>query len=257
MNNQQDKLTHLKEFAKPFFFDGSNTGVLLTHGLTASPTEMLSLGKFLHEKGFSVHGVRLAGHGTHYRDLPNYSYHDWIKSCTEGLDLLRKKCDTIIPIGISMGALLSVLLIHQNIEVNFKKLVLLAPAFGLKSKIASLAPILSYFVKFVYKGDSVLQYYLDHDLYAYYYYPTKAIAQYMKLRRSFLATPIQLTIPTLIAYGNLDKTIATTEIERVIRRKFSLKTQVDIETYPQSGHNFTTDPDTPELFERINLFLNS
>ena len=138
MNNQQDKLTHLKEFAKPFFFDGSNTGVLLTHGLTASPTEMLSLGKFLHEKGFSVHGVRLAGHGTHYRDLPNYSYHDWIKSCTEGLDLLRKKCDTIIPIGISMGALLSVLLIHQNIEVNFKKLVLLAPAFGLKSKIASL-----------------------------------------------------------------------------------------------------------------------
>ncbi|MHA2096126.1 MAG: alpha/beta hydrolase, partial [Candidatus Hodarchaeales archaeon] len=97
MNNGQDKLEHLKKGAKPFFFEGSNVGVLLTHGLTASPTEMLSLGKFIHKNGFSVHGVCLAGHGSNYRDLPQYSYLDWINSCTEGLKLLKKKCEAIIP----------------------------------------------------------------------------------------------------------------------------------------------------------------
>ncbi len=257
MDKQQDKLEHLKKYAQPFYFEGSSTGVLLTHGLTASPTEMLSLGKSLHEKGFSVHGVCLAGHGTKYQDLPNYSYLDWINSCTEGLNLLAKKCDAIIPIGISMGALLSILLIHDKKNTNFKKIVLLAPAFGLKSKLAKLAPILSHFVKYVYKGDSVLQYYIDHDLYAYYYYPTKAIAQYLKLRRYFHTRSIQIEIPTLIAYGSLDDTIATTEIDQVIRKKFSSKVEIIIEKFPNSGHNFTTDPDAPELFNRIIEFVNT
>ena len=257
MDNQQDKLEHLKKSAKPFYFDGSETGVLLTHGLTASPTEMLSLGKFLHKNGFSVHGVRLAGHGTNYRDLPKYSYLDWLNSCTEGLNLLTKNCDTIIPIGISMGALLSILLIHQHQGIHFKKLVLLSPAFGLKSKLAPLAPILSYFVKFVYKGDTVLQYYMDHDLYAYYYYPTKAIAQFMSLRRYFQKRSIQINIPTLIAYGNLDDTIEVSEIDKVISEKFSSEEKIEINTFPHSGHNFTTDPDAQELFERIKIFLDA
>ncbi len=257
MVNKLDKLEHLKENAQPFYFDGSDTGVLLTHGLTASPTEMLSLGKFLHEKGFSVHGVCLAGHGSNYRNLPNYSYLDWIKSCSDGLDLLRMKCDAIIPIGISMGALLSTLLIHQKKKVNFQKLVLLAPAFGLKSKLASLAPILSYFVKFIYKGDSVLQYYLDHELYAYYYYPTKAIAQYLKLRKLFHTESVHITVPTLISYGELDDTIAKNEIDEVIRRKFDPETKVQIKIYPSSAHNFTTDPDAPELFEYIYQFIST
>ena len=126
-----------------------------------------------------------------------------------------------------MGALLSILLIHQHQGIHFKKLVLLSPAFGLKSKLAPLAPILSYFVKFVYKGDTVLQYYMDHDLYAYYYYPTKAIAQFMSLRRYFQKRSIQINIPTLIAYGNLDDTIEVSEIDKVISEKFSSEEKIN------------------------------
>ena len=102
MNTSQDELEYFKDDAKPFYFEGSSNkiGILLTHGFTASPTEMLPLGQYLHRKGFTVHGIQLAGHGTNYWELPNYSYKDWINSIDEGLSLLTEKCETIIPIGI-------------------------------------------------------------------------------------------------------------------------------------------------------------
>jgi len=259
LNSDQDELEYLKHDAKPFYFEGSSNkmGILLTHGFSASPTEMLPLGKFLHRKGFTVHGIRLAGHGTSYRELSNQSYKDWIDSIDEGLMLLSEKCETIIPIGISMGAVLSLLLVHQHPEINFRKIVLLAPAFELKSKLIKLMPIISLFKKFVYKGDDVLQYYKDHNLYAYYYYPTKAIVQLEKLRKLFNKTSIQIKIPTLISYGDLDDTISIAAIEPVVHTKFTLPDTVIIKSYPNSMHNFTTDPDAQDLFQGIYDFLDT
>ncbi len=259
MNKEEDELEYLKINAKSFYFEGSQEkpGLLLTHGLTASPTEMLPLGKYLHTKGYTVHGVRLAGHGTNYRDLPNYTYHDWMTSIKEGLVKLKENCQAIIPIGISMGAVLSTLLVHRNLDVNFQKIVLLAPAFGLQSKMAKLTPILSYFVKYTYKGDKVLQYYKDHDLYAYYYYPMKAIVQYEKLRKQFQKESVVIKIPTLIVYGKLDNTISIAAIDTTIRNKFAPEIPVKVHTFPQSGHNFTTDPDAQQVFEEIYQFIKN
>ena len=259
MISYQDELEYLKHDAKSFYFEGSSnkTGILLTHGFTASPTEMLPLAKYLHRKGFTVHGIRLAGHGTNYRELSNYSYIDWLNSVDDGLSLLSEKCDAIVPIGISMGALLSLLLVHKHPEVNFKKIVLLAPAFELKSKLIKLIPFISIFKKFLYKGDDVLQYYKDHNLYAYYYYPTKAIVQLEKLRQLFYKTSFQIKIPTLISYGDLDDTISIAAIEPVIKAKFALSDTVMVKSYPNSKHNFTTDPDAQNLFHGIEDFLHT
>jgi carboxylesterase len=259
LNNDQDELEYLKQDAKPFYFEGSsnNVGILLTHGFSASPTEMLPLGKFLHRKGFTVHGIRLAGHGTNCQELSNSSYNDWINSIDEGLSFLSEKCETIIPIGISMGAILSLLLVHQHPDIKFKKIVLLAPAFELKSKIIKLIPLISLFKKFVYKGDNVLQYYKDHNLYAYYYYPTKAIVELEKLRKLFLNAPIRIKNPTLISYGDLDDTINIAAIKPVILKKFALPDTVIVKSYPNSKHNFTTDPDAQDLFQGIYEFLQT
>jgi carboxylesterase len=256
LDRDQDELEYLKHDAKPFYFEGSSkkSGILLTHGFTASPTEMLSLGKYLHNKGFTVHGVQLAGHGTNYQELPDYSYNDWISSIEEGLLLLSEKCESIIPIGISMGAMLSLLLVHQHPEVNFEKIVLLAPAFGLKSKLIKLIPLISIFKKFLYKGDSVLQYYKDHNLYAYYYYPTQSLVQFQKLMNLFHQSTFRIQIPTLISYGDLDDTISIPAIEPVIRTKF-IHDAVKVKTYPNSRHNFTTDPDAQDLFMEISNFI--
>lgn len=45
--------------AEPFFLPGSHKGVLLVHGFTGSPSEMILLGNDLYKRGYTVLGVRL------------------------------------------------------------------------------------------------------------------------------------------------------------------------------------------------------
>jgi len=48
--------------AKPFFFEGNQTGVLVSHGFTGTTQSMRFLGEYLHNQGgFTVSGPRLAG----------------------------------------------------------------------------------------------------------------------------------------------------------------------------------------------------
>ena len=43
--------------AEPFFLPGGNKGVLLVHGFTGMPSEMLLLGRSLQEQGYTVLGL--------------------------------------------------------------------------------------------------------------------------------------------------------------------------------------------------------
>ncbi|MHA1206636.1 MAG: alpha/beta hydrolase, partial [Candidatus Hodarchaeales archaeon] len=91
----------------------------------------------------------------------------------------------------------------------------------------------------------------------YYYYPTKAIVELEKLRKLFYKTLFQIKIPTLISYGDLDDTISIAAIEPVIQTKFALSDTVKVKSYPNSKHNFTTDPDAQDLFQGIYDFLHT
>lgn len=96
--------------AEPFFMPGGRHGVLLVHGFTGLPAEMLMLGERLHEAGFTVLGVRLAGHGTTVEDMSQQTQEDWMDSVRDGYALLSGCCDDIAVIGHSMGGLFALLL---------------------------------------------------------------------------------------------------------------------------------------------------
>ncbi|MFX0211168.1 MAG: alpha/beta hydrolase [Candidatus Hodarchaeota archaeon] len=256
MNTKPDKLESLKKLAKPFFLENSSEiGVLLVHGFTASPTEMLPLGKYLHNKGYSIYGVCLAGHGTYYTDLQKYGWKDWFKSVTDGFFLLKEYCKTIIPIGISMGALLCLNLLQSHKVDEIPKIILLSPPFRLKSRLASLTPLLKYFIKFTYKGDKTLQYFLKHNLYSYLYRPTSSVAQFLKLQRTISKSMKMLTIPTMIAYGEMDDMISIPTVESMATRIKST-TKVEILKLPNSGHILTVEPDAEQLFDAISSFID-
>ena len=51
------------ENAWPFFLEGGEHAVLLTHGFTGTPAHMRPLGEYLHAQGFTVQGILLPGHG--------------------------------------------------------------------------------------------------------------------------------------------------------------------------------------------------
>ena len=75
--------------AEPFFFPGGPTGCLLIHGFTGTPREMRWMGEYLSKKGFTVLGVRLAGHATSPEDMRRSSWRDWVASIEDGITLLQ------------------------------------------------------------------------------------------------------------------------------------------------------------------------
>lgn len=81
--------------------------MLLIHGFTGSPAELLLLGNFLNRAGFTVFGVRLAGHGTNELDLMRTTGDDWFNSVLDGYEILRSLCEKIYIVGHSLGGLLT------------------------------------------------------------------------------------------------------------------------------------------------------
>ena len=115
------------EGAESFFLGGNRDGVLLIHGFTGLPAEMLLLGQFLNRKGFTVHCPRLAGHGVDERALMRTTKDDWFDSVVDGAAVLRGVCDKISVVGHSMGGLLALKL--AAVQKVSKLATLAAPIF--------------------------------------------------------------------------------------------------------------------------------
>ena len=114
--------------AESFFLQGGAHGVLLIHGFTGSPAELLLLGQYLNIKGLTVLGVRLAGHGTDEYDLSRMNKEDWLASVYDGYSILNGCCDKISIVGHSMGALLALNIAAVKNDIN-RLVTLAAPIF--------------------------------------------------------------------------------------------------------------------------------
>lgn len=90
-----------------FMLKGGRAGVLLIHGLTGTPTEMQILAKGLHQAGFTVYCMQLAGHCGDEADLLNTDWKDWYHSVNQAADKLLKEVDMMFVGGLSMGAVLA------------------------------------------------------------------------------------------------------------------------------------------------------
>ena len=62
-----------------YLLEGGRAGVLLIHGLTGTPNEMRLLARGLHQAGFTVYGMQLAGHCGDENDLLQTRWQDWYK----------------------------------------------------------------------------------------------------------------------------------------------------------------------------------
>ncbi len=97
-----------------FHLEGGRDSVLLIHGLTGTPSEMRLLGKGLNRAGFTVHGVQLAGHCGDMEQLLATDWQDWYDSVELAARRLRDHSDRVFVAGLSMGALLALLLAAEQ-----------------------------------------------------------------------------------------------------------------------------------------------
>ncbi len=94
--------------AEPFYFEGSDIGVLVSHGFTGTTQSMFFLGQYLAEKGgFTVIGPRLKGHGTTPADMAQSTAEDWVRSVEHAMEKLQTRCRKIFITGLSMGGTLT------------------------------------------------------------------------------------------------------------------------------------------------------
>jgi carboxylesterase len=104
-------MTHIIPTAEPFFFPGNGKqariGCLVQHGFTGTPKEMRWMGEYLNTKGYTVCGMRLAGHATVPEDMIRSRFTDWLASVEDGYNLLSSSCEQVFLMGLSMGGILA------------------------------------------------------------------------------------------------------------------------------------------------------
>ena len=96
--------------AEPYFIvpdRPSKPGVVLVHGLLASPAELKDLGQRLAGMGHPVLGVRLKGHGTSPWDLRECNWQDWLASVRRGYEIMSHLTQDVLVVGFATGASLA------------------------------------------------------------------------------------------------------------------------------------------------------
>ncbi|RLB74577.1 MAG: hypothetical protein DRH15_15300 [Deltaproteobacteria bacterium] len=91
----------------PFSVGVSDRAALLIHGIAACPAQLRGLAEYLAGRGIQCRAMLLPGHGGHYREMRDVTWHDWYaKAEREFLELRAGREQTSV-VGFSIGAALA------------------------------------------------------------------------------------------------------------------------------------------------------
>ena len=113
--------------AEPFSHDGRAVGVVVSHGFTGSPQTVRPWAEHLAAAGLSVRLPLLPGHGGVWRDLGQTSWSEWYAEVERAFLDLRKRCDHVFAMGLSMGGTLALRLAQVHGDA-VKGLVVVNPS---------------------------------------------------------------------------------------------------------------------------------
>lgn len=188
---------------EPFFFRGGPTGCLLVHGFTASPQEMRGLGEHLAGEGHTVLGVRLFAHAVDIHDMLRARWTDWYASVEDGYELLRGAAERVVAMGMSLGAVLSLLLAADRPLAGV--VAFSAPYAYRNIPRFRLAKALRWVVRFFPKGPPDWR---DPEAaktrVAYNAYPLPAAAEVPKAMAAMRAALPRVTVPALLMHSKED-----------------------------------------------------
>lgn len=239
----------------PFSFDGGDVGVLLVHGLSGAPVEVLPLGEHLAGQGYAVALPCVAGHGTSVDDLRATSWSDWYDSVERAYLGLRARCRRVIVGGLSTGALLSLRLAarHRDIE----GLVCMAPAVEVRAPFLGLTGLLQHVWRDWKKREESTHDLQDPDAYAriwsYEAFPVSSLYQLHLLQREVAGLFTEVRQPLLVLQGRRDRVISRRGVRRLLDRVSS--DPRELVWLDESGHTLTVDKERHEVAKRVSAFV--
>ena len=242
--------------AEPFYFPGSTVGCLLIHGFTGAPTEMRPLGEYLADKGYSVLGIRLAGHGTDIADLNRMTWMDWSNSVLDGWNILQPLSERIFMIGLSTGGVLA--FYHASFlpvdgVVSMSAFYAVEPDPRLR-----ILPLYAKLVPYASKGESDWQ---DpnavEDHFSYARYPTRALYQLTKLLEENRKVLPMVKVPSLLIHARKDIGLPLHNLDRLYNAIGTPENQKQKLVLENSGHVVTRDLDKELVFSEIHKFIQN
>jgi carboxylesterase len=186
-----------------FFWPGGPTGVLLSHGYTATSAEVRWLATFLQQQGFSVAGPLLPGHGDSPQAMNRCCWQDWVEAVAQTYRRLAGHCQQIFVGGESMGALLALYLASEQADIA--GILAYAPAVQVSRFTTLKARLAAPFVPHVAKR--TLHYDADGRWQGYKVNPVPAFLQLTQLQRAVRGRLPAIRQPLLIVQGRLDTAI--------------------------------------------------
>ncbi len=187
-------------------------GVLLVHGFLASPAELSDFGQRLHQQGYAVMGVRLAGHGTSPWDLKSRTWREWLDSVRRGYRILSAFADQIVVVGFSAGGALSLILAAEHPEKLLGVASVSTPLAYVNPKLA-LVPLvhgLNKLTDWLPNTDGVMPFrdnQSEHPDINYRNVPVHGLYQLRVMSGELQDHLPQIEVPTLVVQGDDDPVV--------------------------------------------------
>ena len=251
MNNYNDE---------PFFLKSpQKRGIaLLIHGFTGSPWETRPVGEGLFERGYTVEGILLPGHGTDRLHQDQISWHDWLEASeTALLKHYRQTEKPIFLVGLSMGGLLALLLSIQYREKVCGVVSLAAPTQVKDWRTHYLLPWLRW-IPFI-GGLSYTKEKRDIRSESPRRGPEKislqAVFAFLDLMHQVRSQLQKVTVPLLVIHSEKDHTVPITSAYEIYNKAQSEVKRLVV--LKESYHVISADCEKDQVIQEISLFFQS
>jgi len=236
----------------------SPVGVLLIHGLLASPAEWAAYARHLSARKIPVMGVRLSGHGTSPWDLHDRHWRDWLGSVERAYRILSAFCDRIVIVGFSTGGALGlmhaatqpsnldgVVAINAPIEFRDRKMAFVPLIHGL-NKVAHWLPMIDEVLPFR-ENDS------EHPDINYHSIPIPALFELRSMIEEFQRRLPEVETPVLLMQSKDDPVVHPDSVHAIHGK---LATDCDLHWVDSARHGIVSDAEKDTaVWDAIDSFI--
>lgn len=247
--------TRVIHSARPCNYQGGDTAILLIHGFTGYPGDMIYLAEQLHAEGYTVRVPRLPGHGTDAGDFLSSNWKDWLRRAIDEYLELAARYQTVYVGGLSMGGVLAAIIASCY---PVKRVLLYAPAFKVRNKFIAVSGLIGLFWKRVRSGSH--EYYHEPDKeyisteYWDYLWPSQSWGLYrlMRVARKRLGK-VRGEVLTIISEA--DETVPPSVAQLVEKQIDAARLETVVLT--KSAHPVTRDVEAERVAAETLRFLGN
>ena len=191
----------------------NGAAALCLHGLTGTPYEMRPIAQALVARGIRARGPLGAGHEEGPQRLAATPHRAWLDAARSEFEALRRDCERVFLVGVSMGGLLC-LRLAQTARVD--ALVVVGTPLVLPPPIPQLLPLLRRVMRFRKKRAADIQNpeararHPGHRL-----TPLDAVAELIALQGEVIPELAAISAPILVAHGKKDRTARPRDARRI------------------------------------------